>query len=108
MGNSLEDEEKVWVVGDMRSGGAMVDSMQLGNKVQVIAAQCIAIDIPHLKGESIIKSNRIVTFTTVTIHGIINYLLFSKERLAFDHIRWVLCKITRVRVFGRETLPGCY
>ena len=35
--NCLEEEEKVWAVaGDMRSGGA-VDSMQLGNKVQVSA-----------------------------------------------------------------------
>ena len=64
-------------MGDMRSGGA-VHSMQLGNKVQVIAAQCIAIDIPQLEGESIVKSNRIVTFTTVTMHGIINsFLLFN-------------------------------
>ena len=87
VGNSLEEEEEVWAVGDMRSGGA-VHSMQLGNKVQVIAAQCIAIDIPQLKGESIIKSNKIVTFTANAIYGIITFLLllFPKEMLAFDPI----------------------
>ena len=83
----------------------MVHSMQLGNKVQVIAAQCIAIDIPQLKGESIIKSNRIVTFTAFAIYGIINCLLLlsSKERLAFDHmsagfwqrnVAWMLLVLT--------------
>ena len=37
VGNSLEEEEKVWAIaGDMRSGGA-VDSMQLGDKVQIIS-----------------------------------------------------------------------
>ena len=64
------------------SGGVVA----IGDKVQVITARCIAIVIPQLKGESIIKSNRIVIFTAIDIINS-SLLLFCKQRLVFEPIK---------------------